>query len=197
MNDPRIRRGQRGYRQFEKANKPPPDMPFCWLTREMLESEAWRAMTLPARRALDRLMIEHMSHAGTMNGELPCTYDDFQRFGVSRKSINAAIRVVEALGWVDVVFRGHLNHGVADRPSLYGLTWLPRADNTPPSNRWKSIKDRASAKLKVKIALEGRKPSKRTNVVLLRPDDAAMSAVSRATASPAVLRSKPTPRQDI
>ena len=72
-------------------------MPFVWLTREMLESEAWRAMPLPARRIVERLMIEHMSHAGTMNGELPCTYDDFQRFGVSRKNISAAIRVAVAL----------------------------------------------------------------------------------------------------
>jgi hypothetical protein len=93
----RIKRWQRSYKQFENANRPPLDMPFVWLTREMLESEAWRAMTLPARFVLERLMIEHMSHAGTMNGELPCIYDDFQRFGVSRKSISAAIRVAVAL----------------------------------------------------------------------------------------------------
>ena len=91
----RIERGQRGYRRFEESNRPPQDMPWCWLTREMLESPTWRAMTLPARRVVERLMVEHMSHGGTMNGELPCTYGDFQRFGLSRKSINAAIHVAD------------------------------------------------------------------------------------------------------
>lgn len=194
----RMERGQRGHKQFERANRPPPDMPWCWLTREMLESEAWRAMTLPARRVVDRLIIEHMSHGGTLNGELPCTYDDFQRFGVSRKSISAAIRVAVALGCIDLVVRGHLNHGAADRPSLYGLTWLPRSDNTPPSNRWKSIKDRADAKLRVKTALRGRRPLKQGNIVPLHPHSDAVAGASVATASHSgTLRSMPTPRQNI
>jgi hypothetical protein len=48
---------------------------------EMLESPAYRALSLSARRALERIEIELAQHGGKDNGSLPVTYDDFQRYG--------------------------------------------------------------------------------------------------------------------
>jgi hypothetical protein len=131
--------------RFRKKNAPPRDEPWIWLTREMLESTAWRALPTAARRIVERVLIEHMAHAGTQNGDLPVTYDDFVAHGTRRSSIKAAISIAERLGWVDVVIPGVRGHGVARRATTYGLTWLPRADWTPASNRWRRITDADAA----------------------------------------------------
>ncbi len=141
----RIRPGQRGYERWNKKNHPPPGEPWVWLTREMLESPAWIALTSPARRVIDRIAIEHMSHAGTMNGELTVTYDDFENFGISRKAIKTALDTAEALGFIHVTFHGSPSHGSAKRPSQYALSWLPMNDGSDPTNRWKAIKSKEQA----------------------------------------------------
>ena len=61
----------------------------------MLESEAWRALSLNAHKVIDRVKIEHMHHGGTENGNLIVTHADFQAYGVRRQSIAAAIREAE------------------------------------------------------------------------------------------------------
>ena len=38
--------------------------------KQMVESPAWRALSLAARKALDRIEIEHMNHGGAENGKL-------------------------------------------------------------------------------------------------------------------------------
>lgn len=117
-----------------------PKGPFVWFTRELLDSQAWREMPLAARRIVERVAIEHMSHDGTLNGALIVTYDDFEKFGVRRKSIAPAISKAVALGFLDVTGRGSRSYGIGHRPSTYGITWLPRCDGTPASNRWRQIK---------------------------------------------------------
>jgi hypothetical protein len=46
--------------------------------RQMIESPAWRALSLAARKALDRIEIEHLDHGGAENGKLPVTYRNFE-----------------------------------------------------------------------------------------------------------------------
>jgi len=70
-------RKRTGMTAIKRENRPPKDMPWIWLTREMLESPAWRAMDmLAARRVVERIILEHMAHAGTENGNLIVTYAD-------------------------------------------------------------------------------------------------------------------------
>ena len=48
---------------------------------------------LPARRVLERVILEHMAHGGTQNGDLTVTYDDFALNGLSSRRITGqAIR---------------------------------------------------------------------------------------------------------
>jgi hypothetical protein len=139
-----VKKGAPGHRRWQTMNRPQGQ--FIWFERELLESPAWAAMTLPARRVVERVVIEHMKHGGTRNGALIVTYDDFERFGLRRKSVPDAIRIAVALGFLDVTSRGRRSHGIARRASTYGITWLPRCDCTPASNRWRRINDAAEAK---------------------------------------------------
>jgi hypothetical protein len=54
---------------------------------EMLESPAYRALSLSAHRVLDRIQIEFAHHGGTENGRLPVTYDQFCEYGLHRHAI--------------------------------------------------------------------------------------------------------------
>jgi hypothetical protein len=76
-----------GAKLRERRNRPPPDGPWVWLTREMIESEAWGPLSLAARRVIDRIMIEHMAHSRTENGNLVVTYRDLKKFGLRRSSL--------------------------------------------------------------------------------------------------------------
>ena len=73
---------------------------------EMLNSAAHAALSHAARRILDRLEIEHASNGGVENGNLACTFDDFARAGIRRRSIAAAIRELERLGFLEITQRG-------------------------------------------------------------------------------------------
>ena len=112
----RIQRGQVGHKRFERANRSPPKEPWVWLTRELMESPAWGALTAPARRVVDRILIEHMHHAGTENGELVVTFDNFEAFGVPRHSAKRAIAVAVALGFIDITFNASFRSCAGLRP---------------------------------------------------------------------------------
>jgi len=149
--------------RWKKMNAPPEGEPFIWFTREMLESPAWRVLSKPAQGVVLRIAIEHMSHAGTQNGDLPVTYTDFESYGVRRKSIPDAIAEAEALGWIDIVERGRRGYADIRRPSKYGLTWLPRAaGGMPPSNRWKRQRTMPEARAVLKEAKRRRQKERET-----------------------------------
>src|SRR5262245_28723444 len=47
-----------------KVMRPPPGEPFIWLTREVIESDAWRSLGINARRFIDFLLLDQMNNAG-------------------------------------------------------------------------------------------------------------------------------------
>ena len=101
----------------------------------MLESDAWAKLTLTARRVLDRLEIEHAHNGGKENGKLVCTYGDFERFGVRRPSIAAAIRLLVEVGLVEVTHKGRGGNAEFRDPSRYRLTYL-NTDKRAPTEEW-------------------------------------------------------------
>ena len=116
---------------------------WSWHTIEMLESPAWRALSLAARRVLDRLEIELAHHGGKDNGRLPCTYGNFEGYGIRRKSIAGAIRELVTLGFVEVTEKGRAAPEDFGTPNKFRLTYRPtHATNTAiaPTDDWKRIK---------------------------------------------------------
>lgn len=124
--------GRRGQYQ-----KPPKGEAFVWQSRSMMESPAWSALSINGRRILDRLMLEHMSHAGTENGNLIATHQQFREFGVPGNSVRPAVDELEFLGFIRCE-RGGRWAG-KNTPSRYRLTWLGDNRGAAPSNEWQHV----------------------------------------------------------
>lgn len=102
---------------------------------------AWAWLPDNARRLLDRLELEHMRHGGAENGNLPCTYTDFEQARIRRASIALAIRQAVALGFLEVVKQGYLSASGFRSPSLYRLTYVHGCGQSPPpTDEWRQIK---------------------------------------------------------
>ena len=114
-----------------KLMRPPEGEPFIWLTHELLSSDAWKGLSVNGRRLIDFLLIEHMNHAGTSNGNLMATFKQLVQFGFSRRKIGDAIEEAEKLGLI------RCKRGWKRRPSTYRLTFYPDRDRSPPTNEWK------------------------------------------------------------
>jgi hypothetical protein len=112
---------------------------FAPHTIAMLRSPAWRALSLSARRMLDRIEIELADHGGTDNGKLPVTYDDFEQYGIERHAIGPAIREVVALGFVEITEAGRAGNADWRKPNLFRLTFRPT--KYAPTNEWQKISE--------------------------------------------------------
>jgi hypothetical protein len=104
----------------------------------MLESPAYRVLSLSGHRILARVEIELSRHAGFDNGKLVVTYEHFVEFGIHRHAIGPGIRECEALGFLEA------EHGQAGNreyrwPSTYRLTYRP-VGRARPTNEWQRIK---------------------------------------------------------
>jgi hypothetical protein len=65
-----------------------------------------RLSSAAAQRVLFRLEIELLHHGGNDNGKLVVTFNQYEEYGVRRKSIAASLRELEALGFIEIVERG-------------------------------------------------------------------------------------------
>jgi hypothetical protein len=64
---------------------------------EMMESPAYRVLSLTARRVLDRICIELAHHGGNDHDKLPVVYENFIEYGCGdRNGIAAANRTIQA-----------------------------------------------------------------------------------------------------
>jgi len=121
---------------------------------EMLESYAFRALSLSARRVLDRVEIEMAHQGGTENGKLPVTYDDFENYGIHRQAIAPAIREAVALGFLEITRAGRAGNAEHRTPNLFRLTYR-HAKGLPGdgTHEWRKIgTDLADAERIAKMA---------------------------------------------
>ena len=106
----------------------------------MLESSAWRVVSLSGRRVLDRVEIELSNHRGNDNGRLPVTFDNFEEFGIDRHAIAPAMREVIALGFLEITERGRAGNAEWRKPNLFRLTYR-HVGKAEPTNEWERIKE--------------------------------------------------------
>jgi hypothetical protein len=104
---------------------------------DMLRSPAWCALSLSARRVLDRIEIEFADHGGTDNGKLPVTYDNFVQYGIHRHAIGPAIREEVALGFAEITEAGRAGNAEWREPNRFRLTY--RHTKYEPTDEWKKI----------------------------------------------------------
>jgi hypothetical protein len=120
---------------------------FTPIPTEVMESPAWRTLSLSARRVLDRLCIELRHHAGRESTKLCVTYKVFVDYGIrNRHCISSAVRELVALGFVEITRQGRSGNAEFRQPTFYRLTFIHNADGEPLTNEWKRIKSLADAK---------------------------------------------------
>jgi hypothetical protein len=114
---------------------------------EMMESPAYRVLSLSAHRVLDRISIELAHHGGNDNGKLPVTYEQFMEYGIHRNAIAPAIRELEALGFIEVTQRGRSGAGTFRWPNLFRLTCVNCKSTPSPTHEWRRVPDMETAEL--------------------------------------------------
>jgi hypothetical protein len=121
---------------------------------EMMESPAYRVLSLSARRCLDRIEIEHMRHGGRANGQLPITYEHFVEYGLHRHAIGPALRELQALGFIQITERGVAGNASHRAPNKFRLTYIAEG-RARPTHEWRRIKSVEEAELVAKAARLG------------------------------------------
>jgi hypothetical protein len=133
--------------------------PFVPRLIEMLESPAYRAMSLSAHRVLSRIEVEYGHHGGNENGKLPVTFDQFVEYGIDRHAIAPATRELDALGFAVVTERGRAGNAEFRTPNLFRLTYLPAEGiDGDGSHEWRRIDTMEQA---IATAKAARKPIQR------------------------------------
>ncbi len=100
---------------------PPRDQSWSWYSQEMMQSDAWRDMSINGWRMLVLLELQHLAHGGYENGNLVMTYDQFVDKGIRRESISRVIAELERLGWIEVT-RGLYRGFARSAPHHFRLT---------------------------------------------------------------------------
>lgn len=113
-----------------------------WMPAEMMAALINADLSRDAFRCLLRLWVEHCGQGRMANGELVCTYGDFQDAGVCRSRIRDSLAQLEQAGFIRIRRNGRIaGHS---RPNTYRLTWMGAWDGdglatVPPSNEWKAL----------------------------------------------------------
>jgi hypothetical protein len=131
---------------------------------EMLESPAYRVLSLSARRVIDRVEIELGHHGGNDNGKLPVTFEQFVEYRMDRHAVAPAIREAVALGFLEVTEHGCGGNAEFRSPNLFRLTYRP-ANGAPGdgTHEWRLFKNLEDAE---QTAMKARKEN---NVRRYRP----------------------------
>jgi hypothetical protein len=112
---------------------------------EMLESPAYRTLSLSGRRVLDRIEIELAQHAGKDNGKLPVTFRDFHHYGMHWDAIATGIHEAVVLGFVRVTRPGRACNAAFRIPRLFRLTYR-HSEREEPTHEWRRITTMQQAK---------------------------------------------------
>jgi hypothetical protein len=122
------RRIKDGLNKFQrKWINPPKDQPWAQLPVEIIESAAWRRLSVNKRRVLDVLICHHFRLHQTDNGDLQVSYSLFEKAGVTRRMIAPSIRGLEGAGFIQKR-KGIPRNGLRWRPILYGLPMFERKE---------------------------------------------------------------------
>lgn len=129
-----------------KKNTLPPNDQGGWMamTRDFLESSAYRSLSGNASKALSRLIIEHISHGRSENGNLIVTHPNFYSYGVTAEYVADALEELEYKRLI-TMSKGRAGNGTA-HPTVFTLTFDGLSDGSPASHSWKKT-TMAEAKL--------------------------------------------------
>ncbi|KQM34578.1 hypothetical protein ASF03_21250 [Rhizobium sp. Leaf68] len=124
------------FNMVKKHTQPPTDQGgWMAISRELLESAAYRSLSVNGRKALDRLIIEHISHGRAENGKLIVTHDQLYEYGVTFGSIADALEELAYKKLIKMV-KGRAGNGTA-HPTVFTLTFDGTYEGAAATNEWK------------------------------------------------------------
>jgi hypothetical protein len=124
---------------------------FVPYTIRMLESPAYRVLSLSGHRLLARLEIELAHHAGHDNGELVVSYRQFIAYGIHDHAVRPAIRECVTLGFLAVTEQGRAGNREHRSPNKFRLTYRP-VGRARATDEWARIRTIGDAEMLVRIA---------------------------------------------
>ena len=130
----------------------------------MLESPAYRALSLSGHLAMARIETEFAHHGGRpdLNGKLIVTFTDFETYGIHRHSIAPALRELEALGFIERTRKGVAGNAGYRCSNQFRLTFRPcgivPGDGT---HEWRRIKTIDEARALAERARAEHEPSQK------------------------------------
>ena len=128
------------YNLVKKHTQPPKDKGgWMAISRDLLESPAWRSLSTNCRKLVDRIVIEHIGHNRLKNGELIVTHPQFRDYGLTGDLVADAIDEAEFKGLIRAE-RGRAGNGTA-HPTLYRLTFDGDWQGAAASNEWARVTD--------------------------------------------------------
>jgi hypothetical protein len=127
----------------QNINGPPAGEAWCWNTREMLLSPAFREASINCRRLISALEVENMNHAGNENGNLVMPYNQLERWWhIRRRLIRRTINEAKERGLIEQHRSGWVLSYAKSDPNRFRLTFRPTSEGNPsqwkaPTNEWR------------------------------------------------------------
>lgn len=112
------------------SGSPPEDVPWVWIAQDMQASPTWAALSIHARRVIDFLIAEHLSHGARENGNLAAPYSQLYERGSTKRDIKRGIMEAQICGFVRLTKQGMRVAG-GGAPARYALTWLVTRRGSP------------------------------------------------------------------
>jgi hypothetical protein len=137
-----------------KLHHPPKGQSWTWLTRDFLNSHAWRGLSINAYRLMSFLLVEQCNHAGKGNGHLMATHKQLISYGMTAGKIHEAIKEC-----VDVNLIEHWRGGRwagSNQPSRFRLTFYA-CGNEAPTNGWTLIRPKTKREFKGELRNQNQK----------------------------------------
>lgn len=113
---------------------------------DMMENPAWRALSLSARRCLERIEIELANHGGRDNGQLPVTNRNFCAYGVWMGAIKPALAELVTLGFIEMTPGYACANPLYGRAARFRLLFRTGRDGPPEEHRWRRFGTDGEAK---------------------------------------------------
>jgi len=129
------------------------DEPFIMLYRGVVNSCAMRAASGGCRKAIDRIVEEHLAQGGVENGNLEVPFEDFYKHGItSHDSIMPALREACALGLIILTQRGRAGNTESRASHKWAVAFVKDRAGQYYGTEWKRFRTVAEAKAVAKKA---------------------------------------------
>ena len=114
------------------------EAPFAQLPLSLVGGVVLSALSITARRVLDRLIAEHLKHGGRENGRLHVSYRQLAQWTRANDgNIPPALAELVDLGLLVITHGERVAGSPKIAPNVYRLTFFPDHEDAASTNEWR------------------------------------------------------------